>query len=94
MENGLENDKIEGKQTSQKLLAVILVRERGVYAVGVEIEIREWIPGIFKGVTARLVWEKGTGEGEEVETDTHISGFGNWLNGRNNPRSRLGGKSR
>lgn len=77
MENGLEKDKIEGKQTSQKLLAAILVRGGGVYAAVVETEIREWIPQIFKGITARLVWEKGTDEGEEVENDTHISGFGN-----------------
>lgn len=74
MENGLEKDKIE----------VILVRGGGVYTAVVEIEIREWIPEIFKGMTARLVWEKGTDEGEEIENDTHISGFGNWLNGRNN----------
>lgn len=93
----LEKDKIGGRHTVQEMLAVILVRG----GRGLEIEISDWIPEIFKGVIVRLDWKWGTNKGEEVENDTHISALGNWLTGRTicwhkEPRkkNRLGGKSR
>ena len=65
----LEKDKTGGRQTDQEMLAVILVRG----GRGLEMEISEWIPEIFKGVIVRLDWKWGTNKGEEVENDTHIS---------------------
>lgn len=65
------------------------------------MEISEWILEMFKGMTVRLDCKWGTDEGEEVENDSHISGLGNWLNGRTaywhrepSRKNRLGGKNR
>lgn len=96
MENRLEKHRIGGRQTYQEMLAFILVTG----GRGLEMEINEWIPEIFKGVIVRLDWKWDTNK-EELENDTHVSALGNWLNGRTicwhkepSRKNRLGGKSR